>query len=114
MSSLNTHRDKLDRLNEALTDRFLAQIDGDQVDADGNPVPLSNDDIRLMQAQLKNNSISVPAMPDNPQERLRRLMQGLRVSPGHLEARQKALPHLSAALALDPADSTPAQDASER
>lgn len=109
----DSHREKLDQLNEAVTDRLLARINGEETDADGNAVPLSNDDLRVIQAQLKNNSISAAAMPDNPMDRMQRLMQGLRVAPGHLEARQRALPHLLPPLAGDSTNSAAPNEASE-
>lgn len=108
----DTHREKLDQLNEAVTDRLLARINGEDLDADGNKIPLSNDDIRVIQQQLKNNSISAAAMPDNPMDRMKQMLQGMRISPGHLEARQKALPHLLP-LAADPAGSLPTAETSE-
>lgn len=89
-----THREKLDQLNELVTDRLLQRIEGKEIGPDGEPVPLSNDDLRVIQQQLKNNSISAAAMPDNPMDRMKQMLQGMRISPGHLEARQKALPHL--------------------
>lgn len=107
------HRKKLDELNEAVTDRLLARIRGEELDSDGNQVPLSNDDLRVIQMQLKNNQISAAAMPDSPAERMQRLLRGLGVSPGHLEARQKALPHLLPSLTADPADGATAQGPGE-
>jgi hypothetical protein len=50
-----SHREKLDRLNEAVTDHLLERIEGRQVDAEGNPVSLSNDDLRVIMQQLKGN-----------------------------------------------------------
>jgi hypothetical protein len=89
-----SHREKLDRLNEAVTDHLLERVEGRQVDAEGNPVSLSNDDLRVIMQQLKGNSISVAAMPDSPVERMKLMLRGMQITPGHLEARQKALPHL--------------------
>lgn len=107
-----THREKLDQLNELVTTRLLTRLKGEELDGDGNPLPLTNDDLRVIQQHLKNNSISAAAMPDNPMERMKVMLQGMRISPGHLEARQKALPHLLP-LAADATNSTPAAEASD-
>ena len=110
--SSSGHRDKLDQLNELVTDHLLELMQGRFVDKDGNPIPLTNDDLRVIQQQLKNNSISAAAMPSSPTDRLRELLSGLQVSPGHLEARQKALPHLLP-LATDAANCSPTAEPSE-
>jgi hypothetical protein len=107
-------REKLDSLNEAVTDLVLCRINGEELDKDNNPVPVSNDDLRVALQLLKQNSISAAAIPDNPMDRMKQMLQGMRISPGHLEARQKALPHLLPALSADPADSTAAHEAVER
>jgi len=107
-------REKLDRLNEAVADLCLSKVAGEQLDDEGNPVPISNDDLRVAMQLLKQNSISAAATPDNPMDRMKQMLQGMRISPGHLEARQKALPHLLPALSADPADSTAAHEAVER
>ena len=105
-------REKLDRLNEAVTDLCLGKVSG--LDDEGNPVPASNDDLRVAMQLLKQNSISAAAIPDNPIDRMQKMLQGMRISPGHLEARQKALPHLLPALSADPASSTATHEAVER
>jgi len=110
----NSLREKLDSLNEAVTDLVLSRVTGEQLDDEGNPVPVSNDDLRVALQLLKQNSISAAAIPNNPMDRMRQMMQGMRISPGHLEARQKALPHLLPALSADPTDSTAAHEAVER
>jgi hypothetical protein len=107
-------KEKLDRLNEAVTDLCLSKITGDQLDGKGNPVPVSNDDLRVAMQLLKQNSISAAAIPDNPMDRMQKMLQGMRISPGHLEARQKALPHLLPALTADPASGPAAHEAVER
>jgi hypothetical protein len=107
-------REKLDRLNEAVTDLCLGKVTGEQLDDEGNPVPVSNDDLRVAMQLLKQNSISAAAIPDNPMDRMQKMLQGMRISPGHLEARQKALPHLLPALSADPASSTTAHESVER
>ena len=107
-------REKLDSLNEAVTDLVLGRINGEQLDGEGNPVPISNDDLRVAMQLLKQNSISAAAIPDNPMDRMQKMLQGMRISPGHLEARQKALPHLLPVLSADPASSTAAHEAVER
>jgi hypothetical protein len=99
-------KEKLDRLNEAVTDLCLSKVAGEQLDAEGNPVPVSNDDLRVVMQLLKQNSISAAAIPDNPMDRMQKMLQGMRISPGHLEARQKALPHLLPVLSADPTSST--------
>lgn len=98
-------REKLDSLNEAVTDFVLNRINGEQ--------PISNDDLRVAMQLLKQNSISAAAIPDNPMDRMQKMLQGMRISPGHLEARQKALPHLLPVLSADPASSTAAHESVE-
>jgi hypothetical protein len=106
-------KEKLDRLNEAVTDLCLSKVAGEQLDDEGNPVPISNDDLRVVMQLLKQNSISAAAIPDNPMDRMQKMLQGMRISPGHLEARQKALPHLLPVLSADPASSTTAHETIE-
>ena len=55
-------REKLDRLNEAVTDLCLGKVTGEQLDDEGNPVPVSNDDLRVAMQLLKQNSISEPSI----------------------------------------------------
>jgi hypothetical protein len=108
-------REKLDGLNEAITDRLISRIGGEDTDGDGNPVPASNDDIRLALQLLKQNSISAAAVPENPADRMHKMLAGMRLSPGHLEARQKALPHLlPGAIPVDATHSTTTADIAER
>jgi hypothetical protein len=95
-------KEKLDSLNAAVTDLCIRKITGQQPDDKGNPVPVTNDDLRVAMQLLKQNSISAAAIPDNPMDRMQKMLQGMRISPGHLEARQKALPHLLPVLSADP------------
>lgn len=74
-------REKLDSLNEAVTDLVLGRINGQQLDDEGNPVPVSNDDLRVAMQLLKQNSISAAAIPDNPMDRMQKMLQGMRISP---------------------------------
>lgn len=107
-------REKLDTLNEAITDLVLDKVQGKELDDEGNPVRPSNDDLRVAMQLLKQNSISAAAIPDNPMDRMQKMLSGMRISPGHLEARQKALPHLLPALAADPTSSTATPEPIER
>ncbi len=107
-------REKLESLNEAVTDLVLGRVEGKELDDEGNPVRASNDDLRVAMQLLKQNSISAAAIPDNPMDRMQKMLQGMRISPGHLEARQKALPHLLPALSADPASGLPTQEAVKR
>ena len=108
----NSLREKLDTLNEAVTNLLLSRVTNEQLDKDGNLVPISNDDLRVALQLLKQNSISAAALPDNPMDRMKQMLQGMRISPGHLEARQKALPHLLP-LAADTTGSAPTTEATE-
>lgn len=107
-------REKLDTLNAAITDLMLDKVEGKQLDDEGNPVRPSNDDLRVAMQLLKQNSISAAAIPENPMDRMQKMLQGMRISPGHLEARQKALPHLLPVLSADPASGLATHEAVER
>jgi hypothetical protein len=88
-------REKLDSLHERVIDVLTERLDGQEVNEEtGKPVPIDKEDLRLALQLLKQNSISAAAMPENPLDQLRKTISGMRISPGHLEARQKALPHL--------------------
>jgi hypothetical protein len=107
-------REKLESLNEAVTDLVLNRVEGKELDDDGNPVRASNDDLRVAMQLLKQNSISAAAIPENPMDRMQKMLQGMRISPGHLEARQKALPHLLPVLSADATSGPAAHEAVER
>jgi len=58
-------RHKLDQLHEAAIDAITDKLRA-QVDEDGNPMPPSNDDLRVALQLLKQNNVTAPAIPDSP------------------------------------------------
>ena len=92
---------KLDELHQAVADAVLDVVQNGRPGPEDTIIPASNDDLRTALQLLKQNNISVAAMPDNPLDALRKALIGSRIPAGHLEARLKASPHLAA---LEPAD----------
>lgn len=96
---------KLEELHEAVADVVLDVVQNGRPGPDDTIIPASNDDLRTALQLLKQNNISVAAMPENPLDALAKALVGSRIPRGHLEARLKASPHLAA---LEPADRTAA------
>jgi len=96
---------KLNQLHHAIADAVLDVVQNGKPGEGETIIPASNDDLRTALQLLKQNSISVAAMPENPLDALRKALIGSRIPPGHLEARLKASPHLAA---LESADRSPA------
>lgn len=95
---------KLNQLHHAIATTVLDVVTNGRSGEDGTIVAASNDDLRTGLQLLKQNNISVAAMPDNPLDALRKALTGSRIPPGHLEARLKASPYLAA---LESADRSP-------
>jgi hypothetical protein len=98
-------RFKLNELHHAIADAVLDVVQNGRPGEDGTTIAASNDDFRTALQLLKQNNISVAAMPKDPLDALRKVLVGSRIPPGHLEARLKASPHLAA---LESADRPPA------
>ena len=104
-------KEKLEELHEEVAGVILAVVRNGRPGPEGTTIPASNDDLRTALQLLKQNRISVAAMPENPLDALAKALVGSRIPRGHLEARLKASPHLAA---LESADRTTARVPVER
>lgn len=103
-------RKKLEELHEAVADAVLDVVQNGRPGPEDTIVPATNDDLRTALQLLKQNNISVAAIPEDPLGALAKALVGSRIPRGHLEARLKASPHLAALESADrPAAQVPVQ-----
>jgi ABC-type amino acid transport substrate-binding protein len=81
---------ELEELHAAVVQVVKDRVEHGGFDADGNPLPTSNDDLRVALQLLKQNQISAAAMPDTPMADLAR-MQG-KLNFQTLEQKAKVVP----------------------